>query len=104
MPGGIFPGEKISSEGAKAIALVGGGLTQLTHLNLKSMFCFCCDFANAFVICSYGITLSSRFVTEFVPFARVIISENRIGGAGMMALAPTLGRCIHLAELNLECE
>ena len=40
MPGGIMPGERIGLEGAKALAQVGGGLEQLTHLNLKSMFRF----------------------------------------------------------------
>ena len=32
-------GEKIDPDGAKALALLGGGLEeQLTHLNLKSLF------------------------------------------------------------------
>ena len=45
-----------------------------------------------------------RSIAEFVPVARVMMSDNRIGGKGAMALAPALGRFVHLQQLNLECE
>ena len=104
MPGGIIPGEKLDPEGAKALALVGGGLEQLTHLNLKSLFCFFTTTLQTLSRLLMSHRTFIRSIAEFVPVARVIMSDNRIGGKGAMALAPALGRFIHLQQLNLECE